>query len=157
MKGKTVIFLSIAAVVVILDQVTKWLVTANLALHQSVTIIKGFLDLVHVRNTGVAFGMLSSSDIPYRTIFFLFISLVAMAVIVMFLNKLRANQTGWIVGLGLVFGGAWGNLIDRVRMGGVTDFIDVHVSYHHWPAFNVADSAVTIGALLLVLQIVRQK
>lgn len=157
MKRKTALFLGIAALVIILDQLTKWLVAANLAMHQSITVIKGFFDIVHVRNTGVAFGLLSSSDIPYRTIFFLFISLVAMAVIVMFLNKLRADQTGWVVGLGLVFGGAWGNLIDRVRTGGVIDFIDVYVSHYHWPAFNIADSAVTIGALLLVLQIVRQK
>jgi len=153
---KNILFITVAAVVVIFDQITKLILIARLPVGQRLPIIDGLFDLVHVRNTGVAFGIFSRSAFAYRAIFFLAASLIAMTIIVLFLRKLRQDQTGWIVGLGLVFGGAIGNLIDRVRLGEVIDFADFYVGNFHWPAFNVADSAVTIGALYLMIRIIRK-
>jgi signal peptidase II len=156
MRMKGVLFLGIAAAVVLLDQLSKRWIVSRLEPGGSISVIDGLLDIVHARNTGVAFGILSGADMPFRTGFFLLVSLVAMGIILMFLRSLPPERTGWVAGLGLVFGGAWGNLIDRVRFGEVIDFLDVHVGAFHWPAFNVADSAVTVGALYLLLRIIRK-
>lgn len=153
---KSGIFLGLAAAVVLLDQFTKWWITTHIVPGGSITVISGLFDIVDIRNSGVVFGILSGTDMPFRTIFFLLISLVAMSIILLFLRNLPSERTGWVVGLGLVFGGAWGNLIDRVRFGEVVDFLDVHVGAYHWPAFNVADAAVTIGALYLLLRIIKK-
>ena len=156
MLRKSTLFIGLSAVVVILDLISKWLITSRLALHQSVEVIPDFFNIIHIRNTGAAFGILSNTALPYRTFFFVIITVIAMALILLFLRNLKSEQTGWVVGLGLVFGGAWGNLIDRIRLGAVIDFIDIYVNRFHWPAFNVADSAVSIGALYLLLQIIRK-
>ena len=137
--------------VVGLDQATKAVVRATLPLHESVTIIPGLLAFTHIRNTGAAFGMFNNADFPYKTAI---ISLVAVAGLVgvgLYSAGLPRHQILARAGLALVLGGAAGNLIDRFTEGSVVDFVDVYWrSYHFW-AFNVADSAITVGVALMLL------
>jgi signal peptidase II len=136
-----------------LDQATKAVVRATLPLHESVTIIPGLLDFTHIRNTGAAFGLFNTADFPYKTAI---ISLVAVAGLVgvgVYSAGLPRHQILARVGLALVIGGAAGNLIDRVSEGSVVDFVDAYwLSYHFW-AFNLADSAITIGVILMILDL----
>lgn len=141
--------------VVFLDQVSKWLVVKFLPLHSSVAVIPGFFNLVHVRNTGAAFSFLAGGYSTWRQIFFVTVSIAGMAVILYIHQGLKGEER-WARGsLALIFGGALGNLIDRLRLGEVIDFLDVFVGPYHWPAFNVADSAISIGAVLLLLFLLR--
>jgi signal peptidase II len=143
--------MAISAVVIILDIWTKWLVLARIDLHEAIPVIPNFFQLVHVRNTGAAFGIganASSSLVP------LLLNAGAIAVFcVVVVYALRSAVTDRLlqIGLHLILGGAIGNLLDRFRFGYVVDFLDVYVGRHHWPAFNVADSAICIGIALLFL------
>jgi signal peptidase II len=141
----------IPLLVVGLDQATKAMVRAVLPLHESVTVIPGLLDFTHIRNTGAAFGLFNTADFPYKTAI---ISLVAVAGLVgvgVYSAGLPRHQILARAGLALVLGGAAGNLIDRFAEGSVVDFVDVYWrSYHFW-AFNVADSAITVGVTLMIL------
>lgn len=138
-------------VVVILDQATKGLVRASLPIHDSVTIIPGFLDFTHVRNTGAAFGMLNAVDFPGKTILLSLIAAGALVGIAMYSAALAADQKLARVGLALISGGAAGNLIDRVAGGSVVDFVDAYWrSWHFW-TFNIADSAITVGVTVMLL------
>ena len=156
LQHKYWVFLSIVSMITLVDQLSKWVVSTQIPLHGSVVVIKGFLNLVHVRNTGIAFGILAGSGIPYRALFLTLISLAAMIFIFMYVRKLQAGQIGWLVGISVVFGGALGNFIDRAFYGEVIDFIDCYVGRFHWPAFNVADSAVTVGICYLAFTIIRR-
>jgi signal peptidase II len=148
---KRVHYLIISAVVILLDLWTKWLVVQRIDLHEAVPVIPNFFQLVHVRNTGAAFGIganASSRIIP------LLLNLGAIAVFcVVVVYALRSAVTDRLLqtGLHLILGGAIGNLLDRFRFGYVVDFLDVFTGTHHWPAFNVADSAICIGIALLFL------
>jgi len=142
--------------VVVLDQITKILVDGSLTLYHSVEVIPNYLSLTYVRNSGAAFGFLAGSRSTLRIVFFLLVSGVAIACIAYLLKTLRPQQKLLTVSLSLVLGGAVGNLIDRIRIGKVTDFIDVFVGNWHWPAFNVADSALTTGIVLFLLANVKQ-
>lgn len=138
-------------VVVVLDQATKALVRATLPLHDSVTMIPGFLDFTHVRNTGAAFGMLNAVDFPGKTILLSLISAGALVGIAMYSAALAADQMLARVGLSLISGGAAGNLIDRITGGSVVDFVDAYWrSWHFW-TFNIADSAITVGVTVMLL------
>jgi signal peptidase II len=140
-----------AAVIVVLDQITKALVRRRLALHESVNVVPGFLDLTHVQNTGAAFGMLNAADFPFKWAVLVLIAAVALGVVALYAGQVAAEAASARFGLALVLGGAVGNLIDRVRAGYVIDFVDVYWgSYHFW-AFNVADAAITVGAAVLIL------
>lgn len=143
--------------VVFLDQLSKLLVLAFLPLHSSVVVIPGFFNLVHVRNTGAAFSFLAGDYSIWRQIFFVTVSIVGMAVILYVYKGLERTNRWARVSLALIFGGALGNLIDRLRLGEVIDFLDVYVGPYHWPAFNVADSAISIGAVLLLLFLLRSR
>jgi signal peptidase II len=143
------------AVIVVLDQVTKTLVDRFLGLHESRTLIDGLLSLTHVRNRGAAFGILSDADIPYQSALFSFVSLLALGAIALYAWRLPLTSRLPQAALSLIMGGAIGNLLDRARLGYVVDFVDVYWGPHHWPAFNVADSAITTGVVLLVLDILR--
>jgi signal peptidase II len=142
-------------VVVVFDQATKAVVRATLPLYESVTVIPGLLDFTHIRNTGAAFGMFNTADFPYKTTI---ISLVAVAGLIgvgVYSAGLPRSQVLARVGLALVVGGAAGNLIDRFTEGSVVDFVDVYWrSYHFW-AFNVADSAISVGVTLMILDMLR--
>lgn len=156
MKKSYLIFFITAAVLIALDQLTKALVASNLQLHDSVPLINGFLNLVHVRNPGAAFGFLAKAPGWFRSVFFITVTIGAILLILYYLKQTAAADQNQVVALSFIFAGAVGNLIDRVRFGEVIDFIDVYVSSHHWPAFNVADSAISAGAVLLVISLLKR-
>ena len=141
--------------VFVADQASKWLVTQSIVLHESVAVIPGFFRLTHVVNRGAAFGLLSDSE--WNVAILILFSLVALAVVstLLWRNSHRVSPTGF--GLALILGGAVGNLWDRLLDGHVVDFLDFHLGAYHWPAFNVADSAIVLGALLLVGEILFAK
>lgn len=140
----------VSALVVILDQATKLHIDYHFDLYESVPVIPGLFSLTYIRNQGAAFGILADSSI--RVPFFIAVSVLAILGILWFLKQRQDVQRLGNLGLALIFGGALGNLIDRVRMGEVIDFIDVFWKQHHWPAFNVADSAITVGVFLLICE-----
>lgn len=137
------------AVVIVFDQLTKLWVVNNFRLYESVPLIENFFAFTYVRNKGAAFGILS--DTAWRIPFFIGIGLLAIVIILVFYHKTELNHRFTRYGLALILPGAVGNLIDRIRMGEVIDFLDVHWYQYHWPAFNVADSAITVGVGCLLL------
>ena len=137
--------------VVAVDQLTKWLIQANFLLHDSREVIPGFFNLTYITNTGAAFGILAGQHSTLRQLFFVAVAGAALLVIILGWRQLCGEQRLMPHALGLIAGGAVGNLIDRLRFGAVIDFLDVYVNDHHWPAFNVADSAITIGVGLFLL------
>jgi signal peptidase II len=149
MKPKYSILLVVAIIVLALDQGTKLLIDRSMALHSSITVIENFFDITYIRNRGAAFSFLA--DTSFRLPFLTAVSLVAIAAILIFMSKLRQDQKFTAVCLSLVFAGALGNLIDRLRLGEVIDFLSVHWYQHYWPAFNVADSAICVGVFLLAI------
>jgi len=134
-------------VIFLADQLTKHLVIKALPLHSRVEIIPGFFNLVHVRNTGVAFSLFA--HLQEATLIFGMVALCAVAVLHFIVARLEYARLWDIIPLGLILGGAVGNFTDRIRMGAVIDFLDFYIGNAHWPAFNVADSAITCGAVLL--------
>lgn len=155
-KRKYQFLLTITLFILILDQWTKYLVQRKLPLYQSVEVIKGFFNLVHVRNKGGAFGILGGvRGEPFSSLFII-ISLVAIGVILYFFIKVKEKEKSLIFSLSLVLGGAIGNLIDRLVYGEVVDFLDFHLFSYHWPAFNIADSAITLGIGLMAFKLVFQ-
>jgi len=149
-------YLVVAAVIVVLDQFTKMLVDHFMNLHESWLVIDGVLRLTYVQNRGAAFGILSDADLPYQPLLFAVVSLAALGAIAAYAWRLPARSRLPQTALALIMGGALGNLIDRGRLGYVIDFVDAYWGTHHWPAFNVADSAISVGVVLLVLDILRQ-
>jgi signal peptidase II len=137
--------------IVVLDQITKAIVRAMLPLHESVTIIPGLLNFTHVLNTGAAFGILNTSDFAFKTGLISAISVAALVGVAIYAAGLARDQIMARTGLSLIVGGAGGNLIDRVSSGAVVDFVDVYWRTYHFWAFNVADSAITIGAGIMIL------
>lgn len=144
-------FGAIALSIVILDQVTKVLVHHFLRLHESRTIIEGFFTLTYIRNPGAAFGLMAGLSENFRFYFFLSASLLALIFLTVLFHKTPPQDRWTITGIPLVVGGAIGNMIDRLRLGEVIDFLDFFIGRYHWPAFNVADSAITIGIGFLIL------
>lgn len=142
--------------VVFLDQLCKFYIEKYILLNGPVEVVGGLFNLTYVRNSGAAFGLLSRASLPFKSYFFISISILALIGIFYFLKKLREEEIGLTLGLSLIFGGALGNLIDRASIGVVIDFLDFHVGSFHWPAFNIADTAITIGAFLLVLKLIRR-
>jgi signal peptidase II len=154
LKSRFKVFLTTAVGVVLLDQVSKAAVSASLKMHEIRPVIHGLLNLTRVHNTGAAFGLLAGQASGWRTIFFLGVSLLAIGVILWMVFRLPQDRKVELLALSLIFGGALGNVIDRARLGEVIDFIDVYYRSYHWPAFNVADSAITIGVMLLIYRLV---
>jgi signal peptidase II len=146
----------LTALVLLLDQATKWVVVQHMVLHQSIPIIPGFLNLTYVRNTGAAFGMFASPSPGLRSALLLLFSLVAIGLIAWIWIRDRRASGLYVSSLGLILGGALGNLLDRARLGEVVDFVDAYWGRYHWPAFNVADSAITVGVALFALHLVFQ-
>jgi signal peptidase II len=147
----------IAAVVLLMDRVSKLLISRNIMLHDSIVILPGFFRVTHVQNAGAAFGLGADSPSQWTGPMLIVFSIAALIVVsaLLWRNSHRMSSTG--VGLALIMGGALGNLWDRVVDGQVVDFLDFYVSNYHWPAFNVADSAIVVGALLLVTEILFSK
>jgi signal peptidase II len=157
LKPQLKVFLPLATGVLVLDQISKVAVSASLHMHETRPIIDGLLNLTRVHNTGAAFGLLAGQSSPMRTFLFLAVSLLAIGVVLWMLFRLSSGHGTEVVALSLIFGGALGNVIDRARLGEVIDFIDVYYGNYHWPAFNVADSAITVGVLLLCYRILLVK
>ncbi len=155
MRSRFGLLALVALVVMVLDQWTKWLTLAYIPEHRPIPIIPGFFDLVNVRNRGAAFGFLNRSDIEWQFWLFLGATVVAVAAIIALIRSMRADDRRLVLGLGLVMGGALGNLVDRVRFRAVIDFLDFYIGAWHWPAFNVADVAICLGALLACLSLWR--
>jgi signal peptidase II len=147
----------IAGLVVLADQVSKAFILKLLPYHQSTTIIKGFFDITHIRNPGGAFGLMANMSPIVRTVIFLFISSLAVGLIFYFYKKTPSSQSFLATAFALIFGGAIGNLIDRVRFGNVVDFLDIYLGNFHWPAFNIADSAITVGIFIFLFHLLFKK
>jgi signal peptidase II len=142
-----------AVIVIALDQITKAVVRAKLPLHDSVNVIPGLFDLTHVRNTGAAFGMLNNIEFQYKPVVMVVVALVALGAVAAYAFTLPPEQRLARFGLALILGGAIGNLIDRATAGYVVDFVDVYWRGVHFWAFNVADSAITVGVALMLLDV----
>jgi signal peptidase II len=155
-EGKSgLAWLWLAVLVLVLDQISKVVVMHHLAAYQDVIRLTGFFNLVHVHNPGAAFSLLADQP-GWQRGFFMAVGLVAAVFILYLLRKTR-GQPLFCLALALILGGAVGNVIDRALYGHVIDFLDFHVAGWHWPAFNVADSGITVGAVLLVLDSFRKK
>jgi signal peptidase II len=145
-------FLIVVAVVA-LDRLTKWLVIQRLPEAHEVSIIPGLFQLSHWENTGAAFSMFADSSSPWRTLGLIGFSVVALVVIGFLLWKSGSALNATTIALTMIMGGALGNLWDRVGKGTVTDFLDFYLGQHHWPPFNVADSAIVVGSILLIWKV----
>jgi signal peptidase II len=143
--------IALGVAIVILDQLTKRLIRSRVGFHQSIPILDGFLSIVHARNPGAAFSFLADAPAWFREPFFVAITLTAVVVLFYVIGRLPAEDRLMRIALGGVLGGAVGNLIDRLVYGEVTDFIDIHWRSYHWPAFNVADSGITIAISAVIL------
>src|SRR5438067_422324 len=137
--------------VVVFDQLTKAIVRAMLPLYEHREIVPGFLDFTHVRNTGAAFGILNAVDFPFKPVVIAIIAAAALIGVGVYAASLAHHQFVARVGLALIIGGAAGNLLDRIVAGSVVDFVDVYWRTYHFWAFNVADSAITIGVAIMIL------
>ena len=145
--------LGVGSLVVLIDQITKIWVDKTMKLYETTPIVPGLLDLHYIRNTGAAFGFLSGSHAGFRIPFFILVSSVAIGIILFLFYKLEESEVVMPLALSLVLGGAIGNLIDRIRLGEVIDFILFHYKAFQWPSFNVADIGISVGVTLLVLKI----
>ncbi|WP_027179531.1 signal peptidase II [Maridesulfovibrio bastinii] len=143
----------IASATVILDQLTKYTIQSSLPLWSSKTIIPNFFNLVHAVNKGAAFGFLNRADITWQRGFFIVITLIALGVIYYLIKSMNKIYKVQVTALSLLLGGAVGNLIDRILFGQVTDFLDFYIGNYHWPAFNVADIALTVGAFMMIIAV----
>jgi signal peptidase II len=141
----------VAIAVLVADQATKALVEATMLPHQSLDLLP-FFALSYVRNTGAAFGVLAAAPPGVRLPLFIVVTIVAVGALVSFLRRTPPDQSWLVAALGGILGGALGNLVCRVRYGEVIDFLDLHWGALHWPAFNVADSAITVGVAIVLLQ-----
>jgi signal peptidase II len=145
------------AAIVILDQLTKVVVDRTIALYQSIAIVDGLFSFTYVRNPGAAFGIFAGHAAIYRRPFLILVSILASGFIVILLKRLDGRERGLITALTFILGGAVGNLIDRVFYGEVIDFLDVYWRNYHWPAFNVADSFITIGVAVALFYLYKHK
>jgi len=137
--------------IVAVDQGSKAVVRATLPVHDSVTVIPGLVDFTHVRNTGAAFGILNAADFPFKTVVIALIATAALIGVGMYAASLAHHQLVARIGLALIIGGAAGNLLDRLIVGSVVDFVDIYWRNWHFWAFNVADAAISVGVAIMIL------
>lgn len=155
MKPRHALFAVISIAGIVIDQTTKIAVDRGMQLFDSIPIIEDFFHFTYVRNRGAAFSFLSGAS--WRLPFFITVSTIAALVILVAFRKLRDDQKLAQASLAMIFSGAVGNLIDRVRLGEVIDFLDAHWYRHHWPAFNVADSLICVGVFLLAIDMILEE
>jgi signal peptidase II len=156
-RVKYIKFAAIAALVVVVDQVTKMMVLQSIPLFDRIVVIPGFFNLTHVHNPGGAFGFLAQNAAAWRHWLFVGAAVFALGVLLFLFHQTPKNLPWLAAALALIFGGAVGNMIDRIRLGEVVDFLDVYAASYHWPTFNVADSAVSVGIAIFILHIVLKK
>jgi signal peptidase II len=152
LKKREIYLILLILFVVLADQLTKLWIMTSLPLYGKKIIIPGFFNLVHVTNTGAAFGLLAGEHAWWRQVFFITVALVALVVIFVAYRQSKVRALMFITAVGLIAGGALGNLIDRIRFGAVVDFLDFFIKMYHWPAFNVADSAIFVGVSLFLVR-----
>jgi len=155
-RVKKTLLLWPALSVLVLDQMTKYWIATRFPLHETQPLISGFFNLVHVRNRGMAFGIMNRPGADWGFVVLLVATLGAVALLLFWFYRLKPGERGMAFPLSLVLGGAAGNLLDRVRLGEVIDFLDFYAGPYHWPAFNLADSAITVGTLWLAASLLFQ-
>ena len=148
--------LGLALVVTVLDQITKAMVRRSIGFHDEVVLIPGFLSLRHGENRGLAFGMLGDAPLPFQAVLLTILALTLVSLLLVFWGRVATTKTAHTA-LGLILGGAVGNVIDRVRTGGVTDFVHAYWRGHAWPDFNLADSAICVAIGLLLVDSLRSR
>lgn len=153
MKRNSYLLIVPALAVILLDQVSKYIILRTIALHESIPVIGGFFSLVHTRNRGMAFGLMNRPGSDFSFYFLVAATIAAVLLLLFWFTKLKDEESRLIFGLSLILGGAIGNLIDRLRLREVIDFLDFHVGTYHWPAFNVADSAITVGTFWVAINL----
>jgi signal peptidase II len=157
LQNKYIRLIVVAGLVVVADQISKALIIKYLPLHESIPVIAGIFDITHILNPGGAFGLMANMSVIVRTVIFLFVSSLAVGLIFYFYIKTPSGYFLLATGFALIFGGAIGNLIDRVRLGMVVDFLDFYLGNYHWPAFNIADSAITVGIFIFLYHLLFKK
>jgi signal peptidase II len=153
MKKRLILSVFPAALLVIIDQVTKIIVADAIRFHESIAVINGFFNLVHVRNRGMAFGLMNRPDVNIGFYILVAATMVAVILLTYWLCTLETGDNGLRLGLSMILGGAIGNLTDRIRLGEVIDFLDFYINRYHWPSFNIADSAITIGTIFVAFNL----
>jgi len=155
-KFARTVYLLVAVGIFLADRVSKWTVMHTLMLGETRRIVPGLFNLTHLRNRGAAFGLFADAESTVVVFFLIAFSVAALVLVLVLLW--RGTTSPWAgAGLSLILGGAMGNLVDRLRDGGVVDFLDFHLGSYHWPAFNVADSAIVVGAAVLMLELFRSR
>ncbi len=150
-RRRYLLLVGVSLVLIALDQITKMFVMHTMHLHESIPVIPDFFNLTYIRNPGAAFGIFASTNSAFRLIFFVSTSIFALGLLGTIFYRLHADDVWGQLTVSSIFGGAIGNLIDRLRYGEVVDFLDFHISGYHWPAFNVADSAISVGVVSLLI------
>ena len=148
MQNKYLKLAVIAGSVIILDQITKAIILYSMSLYHSIPVVPGFFSITHIHNPGGAFGFMANQSPVVRSMVFLYVSALAVCLIFYFYKKTPKEYSLLAAGFALILGGAIGNLIDRIRFGKVVDFLDFYIGNFHWPAFNIADSAISIGMVI---------
>ena len=157
MSAKNKFVFALLVFIVLLDQLSKFIVDRTMPLNQSIPVIANLFSLTYIRNTGAAFGILAGSAAGFRLPFLIFFSLLAIGFIGLMLRRLPEGEKGLMIALTFILGGAIGNLIDRLLYGEVIDFLDFYWSRYHWPAFNFADSFITAGVLITFYYLFRSQ
>ncbi len=151
-RKKYTAVLLVSCLIIGLDQLTKYFICKLVPLHSRQEVITGFFNIIHIRNPGIAFGLFKQFGSQFKVVSLICVSIVVLFLIVfLIIQEVKKDSLLQTISLSLILGGAVGNLIDRFRLGEVIDFIDVHwQAAYHWPAFNVADSAITVGITMMV-------
>ncbi len=157
MTAKTKIVLGWLTFIVITDQLTKFIVDRMMPLYSSIPIIDNLFSLTYIRNTGAAFGILAGRAAAFRLPILVLFSVLATGFVILLLRRLPDKETGLITALSFILGGAIGNLIDRIAYGEVIDFLDFFWRNYHWPAFNLADSFITVGVGIVAFYLIKAK
>jgi signal peptidase II len=157
MKIKYLLLATVSGLIICVDQITKMYIHTQFHLGENVPVVPGLFDLHYLRNPGAAFGFLAQSHPEFRDIFFLTMPPVALIMIFLILRTVHERDRFQILALSSIFGGAIGNYIDRLRFGYVIDFLDFYIGSNHWPAFNIADSAIVCGVGFLILHMIRHR
>ncbi len=143
--------------IILLDQITKYYIDSYMSVGDSFPVVQGLFNITYVRNPGAAFGIFAGSPAVFRTVFLIAVTSAAMVLILYYVWMNRERGPLMNLSLSLIFGGAVGNLIDRIRFGEVIDFLDFYIGPHHWPAYNVADAAISTGAVFLLITLIWKK
>ncbi|MBI5186790.1 MAG: signal peptidase II [Nitrospinae bacterium] len=154
---KLILLLAVLGAVFASDQATKRYVSSSFQLHESREIIPDFFHITYIHNKGAAFGFMADADSPWVAPFFVCITLAATGILLWMYWQAPPKKKFFLVGISLLLGGAFGNFADRLMLGEVVDFLDFHFYAHHWPAFNIADSAITVGVCLFLIDIITSR